>query len=153
VIFGLFAWWLYEADGAERSLLRAMVASIFIAITVYAIIFPQLPSLFPSALIAEEIRGADCERPRVASTSGYQEPSLVFLLGTETRFTDGAGAADFLRLKPCHFALIDPRSERNFVQSAESIGLRYSLVRRVQGYNISTGKPISLSIFRSQANQ
>jgi 4-amino-4-deoxy-L-arabinose transferase-like glycosyltransferase len=153
VIFGLFAWWLYEADGAERSLLRAMVASIFIAITVYAITFPQLPSLFPSVLIAEEIRAADCERPRVASTSGYQEPSLVFLLGTETRFTDGAGAADFLRLKPCHFALIDPRSERNFVQSAESTGLRYSLVRRVQGYNINTGKPISLSIFRSQANQ
>src|SRR4029450_1431601 len=27
VIFGLFAWWLYEADGAERSLLRAMMAS------------------------------------------------------------------------------------------------------------------------------
>jgi len=153
VIFGLFAWWLYEADGAERSLLRAMMASIFIAITVYAITFPQLPSLFPSALIAEEIRAADCERPRVASTSGYQEPSLVFLLGTETRFTDGAGAADFLRSKPCHFALIDPRSERNFVQSAESMGLRYSLVRRVQGYNISAAKPISLSIFRSQANQ
>ena len=153
VIFGLFAWWLYEADGAERSLLRAMMASIFIAITVYAITFPQLPSLFPSALIAEEIRAADCERPRVASTSGYQEPSLVFLLGTETRFTDGAGAADFLRSKPCHFALIDPRSERNFVQSAESMGLRYSLVRRVQGYNVNIGKPISLSIFRSQANQ
>jgi 4-amino-4-deoxy-L-arabinose transferase-like glycosyltransferase len=153
VIFGLFAWWLYEADGAERSLLRAMVASIFMAITVYAIAFPQLPSLFLSALIAEEVRAADCEQPRVASTYGYQEPSLVFLLGTETRFTDGAGAADFLRSRPCRFALIDPRSERNFVQSAESMGLRYSLVRRVQGYNINTGKPISLSIFRSQANQ
>ena len=152
VIFGLFAWWLYEADGAERSLLRAMVASIFMAITVYAIAFPQLPSLFLSALIAEEVRAADCEEPRVASTYGYQEPSLVFLLGTETRFTDGAGAADFLRSRPCRFALIDPRSERNFVQSAESMGLRYSLVRRVQGYNINTGKPISLSIFRSQAN-
>ncbi|HET9175624.1 MAG TPA: glycosyltransferase family 39 protein [Pseudolabrys sp.] len=153
VIFGLFAWWLYEADGAERSLLRAMVASIFMAITVYAIAFPQLPSLFLSALIAEEVRAADCEQPRVASTYGYQEPSLVFLLGTETRFTDGAGAADFLRSRPCRFALVDPRSERNFVQSAESMGLRYSLVRRVQGYNINTGKPISLSIFRSQANQ
>ena len=153
VIFGLFAWWLYETDGAERSLLRAMVASIFIAVTVYAITFPLLPSLFPSAVITDEIRATDCERPRVASTFGYQEPSLVFLLGTETRFSDGAGAADFLRSKPCHFALIDPRSERGFVQSAESIGLRYSLVRRVQGYNISTGKPVSLSIFRSQANQ
>ena len=69
----------------------------------------------------------DCEQPHVASTFAYQEPSLVFLLGTDTRFTDGVGAADFLRSGSCHFALIDPRSERSFVQRAESIGLRYSL--------------------------
>jgi 4-amino-4-deoxy-L-arabinose transferase-like glycosyltransferase len=153
VIFGLFAWWLYEVDGAERSLLRAMVASVFVAVTVYAITLPLLPSLFPSAVIADEIHTTDCERPHVASTFAYQEPSLVFLLGTETRFTDGVGAADFLRSKSCHFALIDPRSERSFVQRAESVGLRYSLVRRVEGYNISTGKPVSLSIFRSQASE
>jgi 4-amino-4-deoxy-L-arabinose transferase-like glycosyltransferase len=152
VIFGLFAWWLYEVDGPERSLLRGIVASVFIAITVYAVTFPLLPSLFPSAVVADEIYATDCQRPRVASTFAYQEPSLVFLLGTETRFTDGARAADFLRSGPCHFALIDPRGERSFVQRAESIGLRYSLIQRVEGYNISIGKPVSLTVFRSQAS-
>jgi len=152
VIFGLFAWWLYEVDGTERSLLRAMVASVLIAVTVYAITFPLLPSLFPSAVIAEEIHATDCEQPRVASTFAYQEPSLVFLLGTDTRFTDGVGAADFLRSGSCYFALIDPRSERSFVQRAESVGLRYSLLQRVEGYNISIGKPVSLTVFRSQAS-
>src|SRR5690606_13930290 len=39
-IFGLFAWWLFEADGAERSLLRAMLASVFMGFTVYAMTFP-----------------------------------------------------------------------------------------------------------------
>ncbi|MFZ3238903.1 MAG: glycosyltransferase family 39 protein [Pseudolabrys sp.] len=151
VIFGLFAWWLYEVDGAERSLLRGMLASVFLAITVFAVTFPLLPTLFPSALIAREIKASDCARPHVASTFAYQEPSLVFLLGTETRFTDGAGAADFLQAGSCQFALIDPRSERSFVQRAETIGVRYSLVGRVEGYNISIGKPVSLSVFRSQA--
>ena len=152
VIFGLFAWWLYEVDGAERSLLRGMVASVLVAITVYAVTFPSLPSLFPSAMIADEIRASDCPDAHVASTYTYQEPSLVFLLGTETRFTDGAGAADFLLSGPCHFALIDPRNERSFVQHAESLGLRYSLTQRIEGYNISIGKPVSLTVFRSQAN-
>ena len=151
VIFGLFAWWLYEVDGAERSLLRGMLASVFLAITVFAVTFPLLPTLFPSALIAREIKASDCARPHVASTFAYQEPSLVFLLGTETRFTDGAGAADFLQAGSCQFALIDPRSERSFVQRVETIGVRYSLVGRVEGYNISIGKPVSLSVFRSQA--
>jgi 4-amino-4-deoxy-L-arabinose transferase-like glycosyltransferase len=148
-ILGLFAWWLYEVDGPERSLLRGMVASVLIAITVYAVTFPSLPALFPSALIADGLRGSGCAQPHVASTGYYQEPSLVFLMGTDTRFTDGAGAAEFLRAGPCQFALVDARSERSFVQRANAIGLRYVLGQRVDGYNISIGRPVMLTVFRS----
>jgi 4-amino-4-deoxy-L-arabinose transferase-like glycosyltransferase len=149
LIVGLFAWWLYEVDGAERSLLRAMAASVLIAAAVYAVTFPSLRSLFPSALLANEVRASNCEDMRVASTHYYQEPSLVFLLGTHTRFTDGSGAAQFLRGGGCRFAVVDPRSERNFVQRAEAIGLRYALAGHVDGYNISVGRPVSLTVFRS----
>jgi hypothetical protein len=149
VIFGLFAWWLYEVDGAERALLRGMAASVFIAITVYAVTFPMLPVLFPSELIAEAIRDSGCARPRVAATYAYQEPSLVFLLGTDTRFTDGSGTADFLKGGPCRFALVDPRSERSFVMRATALDLRYSLSQRVSGFNISIGKSVALTVFRS----
>ncbi len=148
-ILGLFAWWLYEVDGPERSLLRGMVASVFIALTVYAVTFPSLPALFPSALIADGLRASGCAQPHVASTGYYQEPSLVFLMGTDTRFTDGAGAAEFLRAGPCHFALVDARSERSFVQRANAIGLRYALSQHVDGYNISIGRPVMLTVFRS----
>jgi len=151
-IFGLFAWWLYELDGPERSLLRGMVASVLIAISVYAITFPSLPALFPSEQIADYIRGNDCDEPQVASTGYYEEPSLVFLLGTDTRFTDGAGAAEFLRGGACRFALVDARSERSFVQRANAIGLRYAVSQRVDGYNISIGRAVTLIVFRSAAN-
>jgi len=149
VILALFAWWLYEADGPERALLRAMMASVFVAITVYAVMFPSIPALFPSELIASQVRESGCRDPHVASNFSYQEPSLVFLLGTHTRFTDGAGAAEFLRAGSCHFALIDPRDERSFVQRANAIGLRYTLVQRIEGYNISIGKQVSMALFRS----
>jgi 4-amino-4-deoxy-L-arabinose transferase-like glycosyltransferase len=151
LVFGLFAWRLYEVDGAELALLRGMAASVFIAVTVYAIMFPMLPALFPSKLIADEIRASGCNEPQVASTFAYQEPSLVFMLGTGTRFTDGAGAAEFLNSGACHFALIDPRSERAFVARANAIGLRYALNQRLEGFNISIGKPVALAVFRSAA--
>ena len=151
VVFGLFAWWLYGVDGAERSLLRGMVASVFVAITVYAVTFPSLPSLFPSALIADDLASSGCDELHVASTGYYQEPSLVFLLGTDTRFTTGPGAAQFLLEGPCRFALIDARSERGFVQRANAIGLHYALAERVEGFNISIGRAVSLSVFRSLA--
>ena len=149
VILSLFAWWLYEADGPERALLRAMASSVFVAITVYAIVFPSIPALFPSEMIAKEIRGTGCGDPRVASNFSYQEPSLVFLVGTHTRFTDGGGAADFLRAGACRFALIDPRNERSFVAHANAIGLRYTLMQRIEGYNISIGKTVAMALFRS----
>jgi 4-amino-4-deoxy-L-arabinose transferase-like glycosyltransferase len=151
LVFGLFAWRLYEVDGAERSLLRGMIASVFISVTVYAVMFPLLPALFPSKLIADEVRSSSCQEPQVAATFVYQEPSLVFMLGTATRFTDGPGAAEFLNTGGCHFALIDPRSERSFVQRANAIGLRYSLSQRIEGYNISIGRPVNLAVFRSVA--
>jgi 4-amino-4-deoxy-L-arabinose transferase-like glycosyltransferase len=150
-ISGLFAWWLYEMDGAERALLRAMAASLFIAITAYAVTFPALSALFPSALVADALSASNCKAPQIASTGYYQEPSLVFLAGTDTRFTDGAGAAEFLRHGPCRFALIDARSERSFVQRANAIGLRYALSHRIDGYNISNGQAVALTLFRSTA--
>ena len=151
MICGLFAWWLFELDGPERALLRGMVASLFIAITAYAVAFPALPGLFPSAMIADALADSGCKAPQVASTGYYQEPSLVFLLGTGTRFTDGAGAADFLRHGACRFALIDAHSERRFAQRAAAIGLRYALYQHIDGYNISIGRPVALTVFRSTA--
>jgi 4-amino-4-deoxy-L-arabinose transferase-like glycosyltransferase len=152
VIMGLVAWWLYEADGAERSLLRGMVASALVAITVYAVTFASLPALFPSAILSEELRDARCS-PRVVAAAGYQEPSLVFLVGTDTRFVTGAAAADVLKQDGCRFAIVEGRSERGFVQRADVIGLRYTLIRRIEAYNISIGRPVTLSLFRSAETQ
>ncbi len=149
VVIGLFAWRLYEVDGPERSLMRGMLTAVLVAFTVYGVTFPALPKLFPSALIADEIHGTGCAHPQVAATGYYEEPSLVFLLGTEMRFTSGPGAAEFLQGGACHFALIDARSERAFVARANAVGLRYALVKRLAGYNISIGRPVRLAVFRS----
>jgi hypothetical protein len=150
IIFGLLAWWLYEADGAERALLRATAASVLLAVAVYGLILPTLRPLFPSATLARLVRGSGCEEPRVAAV-GYQEPSLVFLLGTETLMTDGPGAAEFLREGPCRFALVESRHDRGFGQRAEAIGLRYAQVRKIDAINISGGRKISIVIYRSEA--
>ena len=150
-IAGMFAWWLYDVDGAERGLLRGVVASVFLAITAYAVTIPLLPALFPSARIAEAVGASGCQTTQLAATGYCQEPSLVFLLGTGTRFTDAAGAAEFLGQGPCRFALIDARSERGFVQRANAIGLRYTLKQRIDGYNISNGRAVALALFSSAA--
>src|SRR6185436_4193095 len=133
MIFGLWAWRLYRADGAEHSLLRAMVASILLAIAIYAVIIPSLGTAFPSAAIARMVRDANCGPAQVV-TAGYQEPSLVFLLGTDVGMVDGTDAAEFLRPGGCRFALVEGRHDRAFLRRADAIGLRYAPPQRFDGY-------------------
>jgi 4-amino-4-deoxy-L-arabinose transferase-like glycosyltransferase len=150
MIFGLWAWWLYHADGAEHSLLRAMVASVLLAMAIYAFIIPSLGTAFPSAALARIVSEANC-KPAMVATAGYQEPSLVFLLGTETAMVDGTDAAEFLRLGGCRFALVEARHERAFLRRADAIGLRYASPQRFDGYNYSIGRAVSISVYRSEA--
>jgi 4-amino-4-deoxy-L-arabinose transferase-like glycosyltransferase len=149
-IFGLWAWQLYGVDGAERSLLRAVVASFLLAITIYAVVLPSLTAVFPSAALARILREADCDKPLVAA-AGYHEPSIVFLAGTETKLTDGATAADFLQQGGCRFALVEQRHERTFLRRAEALGLRYPAPERFDGYSYSNGRRVSIAVYRSEA--
>jgi 4-amino-4-deoxy-L-arabinose transferase-like glycosyltransferase len=152
LIFGLFAWWLYDDKRAERSLLNASAAALVLGMGVYGIVVPSLTPLFPSAEIARVLRNVVCVGPKAAA-AGYHEPSLVFMTGTSTLLTDGSGAADFLGHGSCRFALVEARSERAFAQRAEAIGLRYNVATRVEGYNFSQGKPISVAVFRSEGTE
>jgi 4-amino-4-deoxy-L-arabinose transferase-like glycosyltransferase len=152
LIFGLFAWWLYDDNRAERSLLNAVIAAMFMAVAVYGIVIPALTPLFPSAEIARALRNVVCVGPKSAA-AGFLEPSLVFMTGTPTLLTDGSGAADFLGQGSCRFALVEGRSERAFAQRAEAIGLHYNVATRIDGYNISQGRAVSIAIFRSEGTE
>jgi 4-amino-4-deoxy-L-arabinose transferase-like glycosyltransferase len=152
LIFGLFAWWLYENGRAERSLLNAVVAAMFLAFAIYGVALPALTPLFPSAQIARALRNVVCVGPKAAA-AGFHEPSLVFMTDTSTVLTDGSGAADFLSQGSCRFALVEKSSERGFVLRAEAIGLRYNVASRIEGYNISQGRAITVSIFQSEGTE
>ena len=152
LIFGLFAWWLYEDNRAERSLLNTFVAALFLAFVIYGAVLPAMTPLFPSAEIARALRNVVCVGPKAAA-AGFHEPSLVFMTDTSTLLTDGSHAADFLSQGSCRFALVEQRSERAFVQRAEVIGLRYNVANRIEGYNISQGRAVSIAIFRSEGTE
>jgi 4-amino-4-deoxy-L-arabinose transferase-like glycosyltransferase len=148
IVCGLFAWLLYEDDGAELTMLRVTASGILLVIGVFSITLPWLKPVFPSVTLANILHGANCRDP-VAASAGYEEPSLVFLAGTRTRLTDASSAADFLLQGSCRFAFIEVRQERTFALRAEAIGLRYERGPNVEGYNISRGQRISIAVFQS----
>ncbi len=148
MVIGFMAWRYYDLDGPETSLIRAVVACVLITLVFFGIITPSLRPLFPSAMLARVLASDPCEY-KIVAAAGYFEPSLVFLVGTSIRSTDGAGAAEVLREGICRFALVESREQRAFGQRAEALGLRYAPLPRVEGINISNGRSISIAIYRS----
>jgi 4-amino-4-deoxy-L-arabinose transferase-like glycosyltransferase len=148
VVLGLLAWQLYENDGATYSLLRGIGAAILLVLALFGLIVPTLTHVFPSMVLANVVRDSGCRDP-IAASAGYHEPSLVFLVGTPTRLTDAAGAADFLLGGECRFAFIESRQERSFAQRAEAVGLLYSPVTRIEAFNIGSGRSAVIAVYRS----
>jgi len=148
VVMGLLGWRLYDADGAELSLLRATTAALLLTVALFGLVVPALHPVFPSMALAKLLRESGCSEP-LAASSGYHEPSLVFLAGTATRLTDAAGAADFLAGGECRFAFVELRQERNFGQRADALGLLYAPVSRIEAFNLGTGKSAIIAVFRS----
>jgi 4-amino-4-deoxy-L-arabinose transferase-like glycosyltransferase len=152
IILALFAWWLFAVDGTETALLRAVVATILFAWALFGMTLASMPRLFPAQELSKYVRfTAGCDDPQVA-TAGYHEDSLVFLTGTGLRHTTGTGAAEFLNEGGCRFAFVESRQERAFAQRAEALGVRYNRVFRIDGINISGGRPITVTVFRTEPN-
>ncbi len=148
IVMGFRAWQLYNGDGAEHALLRGMVASLLIVTAVFGQIIPSLHYVFPSVTLARIVRDSGCSAP-LAAAAGYGEASVVFQVGTATHQTDGAGAAEFLRGGECRFAFVEARQALNFAQRAEAVGLLYSAVARVEGFNLGSGRTVTVAVYRS----
>jgi 4-amino-4-deoxy-L-arabinose transferase-like glycosyltransferase len=152
VVFGLRAWWLYDVDGAERSMLRACAASILLAMATFWGVIPSLTSLFPSDAVARAVHASECPSPQVTA-AGFSEPSLVFLLGTDTLLTDATGAANFLMRGPCRFAVIEAQQDRQFARRAEILGLRYEKGLRFSGFSLGSGSRLAFTIYNSRRDR
>jgi len=149
LIFGFYAWRLYDVEGPERSLLRASLGMLLMTIATLGVAIPLMRPIFPSGALIDFVRDPDCRNPVIVA-AGFHEPSLVFLHGTRTRLVDGANAAEILRGGDCRYAFVESRQDRAFAQRAEIIGLRYRLRGRLENaFNFNGGRSISFAIYRT----
>jgi len=82
-----------------------------------------------------------------AILAGYVEPSLVFLLGTDTRLTTGDKAAD-LALETGGLALIEKRHEVMFMERLFALRASAEPLEVIDGFNYSRGRDATLTLYR-----
>ncbi|KIL98097.1 4-amino-4-deoxy-L-arabinose transferase and related glycosyltransferases of PMT family [Paramagnetospirillum magnetotacticum MS-1] len=141
----LAAAWL----AVKERMLPAVMALVLTAVTSFQVVFegvlPSLDYLFVSRQAAELV----ASRPHSGAVvvAGYAEPSLVFLLGTDTVLTSGENAAQHLTKGPAALSLVSDREEEKFFAAAATLGVRPVVVGMVKGFNYSRGRKVTLTAY------
>jgi 4-amino-4-deoxy-L-arabinose transferase-like glycosyltransferase len=108
---------------------------------------PDLQTLWVSprleTTVAMNARAGD---PPVIS-AGFAEPSLVFLLGTNTELTDGVDAAD-ISARRGGLALIEDHERDAFLTRLSTLEAHADTVGQVSGLNYSRGRRVHVTVYR-----
>jgi 4-amino-4-deoxy-L-arabinose transferase-like glycosyltransferase len=124
------------------------VAGILMNGVVAAVVVPNLNTVWVAPRLAAAIkRHAQCTKPQVAS-AGFEEASLVFLVGTRTELVDGDGAARFLAEGGCRIALVTASNEPAFTARLAALSKQPELLDEVAGMNIGRVKKEVIGVYR-----
>jgi len=121
----------------------AVAAAVIVFGTLFALVAPRLSPLWISTRIAAAV---PADAPLTAS--GFHEPSLVFLHGTETLLTDGPAAADFLLTTPGAWAAIEVAAQEGFEARLAAAGREAEAAEQIDGFNYSRGRPAHITLWR-----
>ena len=136
------------APGA--GLWRAAIAAFFLYMATFQITIPALQDLNLSRqIVAAKQEAASPTAPLVST--GYAEPSLVFLNGTETALLPPERVATFLADTPDAIAVVEHRQEDAFRKAADALDLNLRPLKTLSGYNYSVGKDVTFTLYEKSA--
>ena len=118
------------------------------SVTTFQFVLPHVDGLWLSRQVALQVAALRPCPTTTLVTADYSEPSLVFLLGTDTRTAGGDIAADHLRADPaCGLALVEAHAEPLFRQTLN--GLAVHPLATLEGFNYSRGRRQTLTLYRA----
>ncbi len=176
---GLYAWRHVRQGNMWRALAPSVVFSVLFFVPAFGFIFPRLDTIWMSrktaAMVHEYERSTG--KHAVAFCAGYEEPSLAFSLGTDTRLEAGVyEAAQALAQNPNAVALVQDqaapvdwgrllptslRSKLNksvtlkpdsccreaFLREVARLGLKVRVAAYADGFNHSKGKWVRVMLY------
>ncbi len=137
---------LLRRETMYAALCAVAAAVIFYPLIVWGVV-PNVPDIWMSpraaALVARDKLPGD---PPVV-LGGYVEPSLVFLLGTNTEIQSGKTAAE-VSARTGGLALIEDHELAKFQTRLKQLGGTAALVDQMSGFNYSRGRREHITVYR-----
>ncbi|WP_179298021.1 ArnT family glycosyltransferase [Mesorhizobium carmichaelinearum] len=115
----------------------------------FGVIAPSLKPIWLSPAIKQAVLASKPCDTTVLASARYQEPSLVFLVGTKTVLTDVGGVAQHLLADPaCALGLAPIEDEQKLNGMLSAQGKSVNRVAEIDGLNYSSGDKLSLGLYR-----
>lgn len=136
-----------KTPATGRALTLAFASGIVLG-TMTGIVLPATKEIWVSRQIANAyFAGKSCDHSQLVSV-GYNEPSLVFLAGTNTRFTDPVKAARQLSEDPrCVVVSVERRREAGWQQALRATARQVRSIGSVSGIDYSNGHHVQTRLY------
>jgi 4-amino-4-deoxy-L-arabinose transferase-like glycosyltransferase len=122
--------------------------SMILVACAFGVILPSLKHVWISRQVVQIAEGAKkCDKLQIISAT-YNEPSLIFMAGTNTEFVpSGAMAAIGMWLDTCKIGLIDEEHAKSFAGAFPDKSYQPTTVGTVEGFNAGRGRPIKMTLY------
>ena len=148
VAMGLAGWQVRSLWLGQARVWMGMGAALMLWAAAFGLVAPGIDALWLSRSAAALVKAqARVQRPIVST--GYAEPSLVFLLGTATRLSSAAEAAAIVAKMPDTLVLVSNREDAAFHTALEKSGISVDSLGVVSGLNYSNGRAVTLTLYET----
>jgi 4-amino-4-deoxy-L-arabinose transferase-like glycosyltransferase len=152
IVFAILASLIGAFLMLHRAAMTAVIASIALGILAHGALAGTLRQLRPLSVapqLEKVLLNANLHprqgRAGPIAVTGFHEPSLVFLTGSDTELTDATGAARALAEgRP---VIVEARDADAFREAAADLGVAGRAVGVVNGHNYSKGDDVSLTVY------
>jgi len=140
----------FRGRQGPRTAVLVVAGSALLCGAVFHAVLPSLDRLWLSrgaAALVASAGGAAGSGGKPVDSVGYTEPSLVFLLGTATRFVGPEQAAADLGAGRSVLALVTDRDEAAFRAALSADGIATRPAGSVAGLDYSNGRRMTLTLY------
>lgn len=125
----------------------ALISALLLYPLLSAAIAPALDAIWMSRSIAIDVRDDSLRSDPPVILAGYVEPSLVFLLGTNTRLQTGK-VAGITAARQGGITIVEDRDRDAFLQSLHAAGGKERVIDQVSGIDYSRGRHEHVTFYR-----
>ncbi|HEV2264436.1 MAG TPA: glycosyltransferase family 39 protein [Stellaceae bacterium] len=143
--------WRYWSNPRPTLAGGAIILALIVAVPGFGQVVPSLDRLWLSRSAAALVTQMRPGHGTPVAVVGYDEPSLIFLLGTATKPLDAAAAARYLAATPDSLVLVEARDDDAFQHALAGLGRAARALGHVDGIDYSNGKRMTLTLYAAAA--